>query len=191
MKGGKTRAPDSDRRRKLKKQRRKEKKRNKRDDAERDSNHAIAHCPWKPLRTKRNKLGPAKWRPEASFLPGLLLSGCFQLGASATEFPEVSLRPEEGVSFGPVLLGAICFACAFCAVCCDQDQGVRKHGRSSSESGIGSARKVGCLRKKARFKLPKKHQPASTGVPFLGGPRTAKRKHPANKPPICCNSRKA
>lgn len=41
--GGKTRPPDSDRRRKLKKQRRKEKKRNKRDDAERDSNRAIAH----------------------------------------------------------------------------------------------------------------------------------------------------
>lgn len=80
-KGGKPRAKDSKRRQKLKKQRRKDGKRNKNDDAERDSNHAVAHSLCAPLclwRSTGRKAGNSR-RPEASILPGLSRSAFLAL----------------------------------------------------------------------------------------------------------------
>ena len=46
----------------------------------------------------------------------------------------------------------------------------------------GSLRKVGGARKKVRFKIPRKTRSEAVSVPFLGGPRTAKRNHPVDRP---------
>ena len=139
---------DSQRRRQLKRERAKEKKRERKgcDDAERDSNHAIAH-----------NTGVFLEGTEASFSPGLSLVGVLCCLASLT------------------LLGILKLCCA---------PGGFQPAPSMPFRNSEGERRVGARKRRVRFADPK--SPRGRRVvaqpPFLGGPKTAKRLHPPDKP---------
>ena len=125
--------------------------------------------------------------PVASFSPRYLFGLCswiLTMGASAQQVATEEATPsgeEEALDALPVLFGILlaCFAMmAFCqSVCCPMG-----HDRPRSTFKHGQLRRVGGARKKVRFRLPRASPRVATEVPFLGGPRAAKRQHPIDKP---------
>eukprot|EP00435_Cladocopium_sp_Y103_P026666 s2518_g6.t1 len=178
----KRRQPDSERRKKLKKLRRKEKKENSKDDAERDRNHAIAQ--------------PGA-RPAASFSPGvasaMLVAGVPRVAGESGAFTQeiegalpIVFDMLAGALFDLVLmtvfLGTL-LAVWSCVRWLLKGGGSADRDRADSPKGPKASRKVGGVRKRVRFVLPRGNKQPHTeaGTPFLGGPRAAKHRHPPGK----------
>ena len=139
---------DSQRRKQLKREKAKEKKRARKgcDDAERDSNHAIAHS-----------VGIFLESTEASFSPG-----------------QSSLNPLW------FLAALLLFGVAKLVWALNGSLWTRGVSLERAEED----RRVGARKRRVRFANPKspRGKGAVAPVPFLGGPKTAKRLHPPDKP---------
>ena len=150
------RQKDSARRKKIKKERRKERKKNSRDDAERDSNHAIAH----------DCLGTG-----SRYATGFLVAASTVASAEAKggEDEESPCFLELGFLFVTFI-----FACVMAQRLMRQ-QVIRPDPE----------RRVGGRKRRVKFedaRAPAPPPPTGGEIPFLGGPATAVRLHPAGRP---------
>ena len=178
----KSRPPDSDRRRKLKKQKKREKQGHSKDDAERDHNHAIAH-----VRPGGRQLSEARFSPGRLLLPILVSAANGRDLTEGKELPsqlaEVYVFDQLSGALFDVLLAMLTLTLAW-----GLWQVVKTFGGKEPPKGAlresSRSRKVGGTRKKVRFNIPKKGRriEGDPQVPFLGGPKAAKRRHPPDKP---------
>ena len=149
------RQKDSARRKKVKKERRKERKRNSRDDAERDSNHAIAH---------------SSRGAGSRYATGFLVAAATVARANAESEP-----PEERAWD----VGGWAVWCLFGTLAALVIHRMAHKKRETSKN-----RRVGARKKRVKFEDAVQKGVGSyqnISVPFMGGPQTAARLHPAGQ----------
>ena len=178
----KSRPPDSDRRRKLKKQKKREKQGHSKDDAERDHNHAIAH-----VRPGGRQPSEARFSPGRLLLPILVSAvngrGLTEIEELPSQLAEVYVFDQLSGALFDVLLAMLTLTLAWGLWQVVKAFGGKEHPKGALGEGPPS-RRVGGTRKKVRFNLPKKGRriEGDPQVPFLGGPKAAKRRRPPDKP---------
>ena len=194
------RQPDSEARKQRKRHQRQARKRNSRDDAERDRNHAIAHqgtrdatlpkgVPDKGKIRPRERGGRGHSRPEARYAPGLtlaLLVLCTLWQGTEAGHMIQPAEPDGSSWRAAILILACCWAGR--ELCRVWQSLFRTQRRGRLTPAIvptaGSGKRVKGIRKKVRFQIPKRGRRIHTEatIPFLGGPRTAAKNHPPEKP---------